>query len=153
MCDNCWYLKEWIDVKDDVVLVIKVVDELDENYDIKVMIDFVWGYVFKVIKDFSFDKCFFYVVGKVQDVIYWSFVFWQIIFNDLFCKDIEIYGFFKIIEKGEVFLKNLQLFKIFIDYNYDVEVVVDIEEFKGSFVVFDEMLIKMLCDLCCKEFR
>jgi len=153
MCDNCRHPKERIDVKDDVVLAIKAVDELDENYDIKVMIDFVRGHASKVIKDFSFDKRPLYAAGKAQDATYWSSVFRQTILNDLLRKDIETYGLLKITEKGEVFLKNPQPFKIPIDHNYDAEVAADIEESKGSSAVLDETLIKMLRDLRRKESR
>lgn len=153
MCDNCRHPKERIDVKDDVVLAIKAVDELDENYDIKVMIDFVRGHASKVIKDFSFDKRPLYAAGKAQDATYWSSVFRQTILNDLLRKDIETYGLLKITEKGEAFLKNPQPFKIPIDHNYDAEVAADIEESKGSSAVLDETLIKMLRDLRRKESR
>lgn len=153
MCDNCRHPKERIDVKDDVVLAIKAVDELDENYDIKVMVDFVRGHASKVIKDFSFDKRPLYAAGKAQDATYWSSVFRQAILNDLLRKDIETYGLLKITEKGQAFLKNPQPFKIPIDHNYDAEVAADIEESKGSSAVLDETLIKMLRDLRRKESK
>jgi ATP-dependent DNA helicase RecQ len=153
MCDNCRHPKERIDVKDDVVLAIKAVDELDENYDIKVMVDFVRGHASKVIKDFSFDKRPLYAAGKAQDATYWSSVFRQAILNDLLRKDIETYGLLKITEKGQAFLKNPQPFKIPIDHNYDAEVAADIEESKGSSAVLDETLVKMLRDLRRKESK
>jgi len=153
MCDNCRHPKERIDVKDDVVLAIKAVDELDENYDIKVMVDFVRGHASKVIKDFSFDKRPLYASGKAHDATYWSSVFRQTILNDLLRKDIETYGLLKITEKGEAFLKKPQSFKIPIDHNYDAEVAADIEESKGSSAVLDETLIKMLRDLRRKESK
>jgi ATP-dependent DNA helicase RecQ len=153
MCDNCRHPKERIDVKDDVVLAIKAVDELDENYDIKVMVDFVRGHASKVIKDFSFDKRPLYAAGKAQDATYWSSVFRQAILNDLLRKDIETYGLLKITEKGQAFLKDPQPFKIPIDHNYDAEVAADIEESKGSSAVLDETLIKMLRDLRRKESK
>jgi ATP-dependent DNA helicase RecQ len=127
MCDNCRHPKERIDVKDDVVLAIKAVDELDENYDIKVMVDFVRGHASKVIKDFSFDKRPLYAAGKAQDATYWSSVFRQAILNDLLRKDIETYGLLKITEKGQAFLNDPQPFKIPLDHNYDAEVAADIE--------------------------
>ncbi|MCI4648389.1 DNA helicase RecQ [Phaeodactylibacter sp.] len=153
MCDNCRHPKERIDVKDDVVLAIKAVNELDENYDIKVMVDFVRGHASKVIKDFSFDKRPLYAAGKGHDATYWSSVFRQTILNDLLRKDIETYGLLKITEKGEAFLKKPQPFKIPIDHNYDAEVAADIEESKGSSAVLDETLIKMLRDLRRKESK
>lgn len=153
MCDNCRHPKERIDVKDDVVLAIKAVDELDENYDIKVMVDFVRGHASKVIKDFSFDKRPLYAAGKAQDATYWTSVFRQAILNDLLRKDIETYGLLKITEKGQAFLKNPQPFKIPIDHNYDAEVAADIEESKGSSAVLDEILVKMLRDLRRKESK
>ncbi|NRA51199.1 MAG: HRDC domain-containing protein, partial [Phaeodactylibacter sp.] len=147
MCDNCRHPKERVEVKEDAVLALKAVKELDENYDIKVMVDFVRGYASKVIKDFSFDKRPYYGAGNENDAIYWSSVYRQVILNDLLRKDIETYGLLKMTDKGEAFLKTPQTLKIPIDHNYDAEVAADIEESKGSTAVLDTVLIKMLRDL------
>ena len=153
MCDNCRHPKKRIDVKDDVVLAIKTVRELEENYDVKVMVDFVRGHASKVIKDFDFDKRQLYAAGKAHDATYWNSVFRQTIVNNLLRKDIETYGLLKITEQGEAFLKKPQAFKIPIDHNYDAEVAADIEESKGSSAVLDETLVKMLRDLRRKESK
>jgi ATP-dependent DNA helicase RecQ len=153
MCDNCRHPKERVDVTEDAVLAIKAVEELDENYDIRIMVDFVRGYPSKVIKDFSFDKRPLYAEGKAQDATYWNSVFRQTILNNLLRKDIETYGLLKITKQGEAFLKQPQDFKIPIDHNYDAEVAADIEESKGSSAVLDETLIKMLRDLRRKESK
>ena len=153
MCDNCRHPKERIDVTEDVARAIKAVDELDENYDIKVLVDFVQGHASKVIKDFSFDKRPLYAVGKEHDATYWNSVFRQAILNDLLRKDIETYGLLKITEKGRAFVEHPQEFKIPIDHNYDAEVAADIEESKGSTAVLDEALMKMLRDLRRKEAK
>lgn len=153
MCDNCRHPKERVDVTEDAVLAIKAVKELDENYDIRIMVDFVRGYPSKVIKDFSFDKRPLYAAGKEQDATYWNSVFRQTILNNLLRKDIETYGLLKITKQGEAFLKQPQDFKIPIDHNYDAEVAADIEESKGSSAVLDETLIKMLRDLRRKESK
>lgn len=153
MCDNCRHPKERVEVKDDAVLALKAVKELNENYDIKVMVNFVRGHASKVIKDFNFDKRPLYAAGKAHDATYWSSVFRQTILNDLLRKDIETYGLLKITEKGEAFLKKPQPFNIPIDHNFDAEAAADIEESKGSSAVLDETLIKMLRDLRRKESR
>lgn len=153
MCDNCRHPKERVDVTEDAVLAIKAVKELDENYDIRIMVDFVRGYPSKVIKDFSFDKRPLYAAGKEQDATYWNSVFRQTILNNLLRKDIETYGLLKITKQGEAFLKKPQDLKIPIDHNYDAEVAADIEESKGSSAVLDETLIKMLRDLRRKESK
>lgn len=67
MCDNCCFLKEKIEVKDEVVDVLKVVLELDENYGIKILIDFMFGREIKEMKDFCFDKCELFGKGKEKD--------------------------------------------------------------------------------------
>ncbi len=153
MCDNCRHPKERVDVTEDVVLAIKAVDELDENYDIKVLVDFARGHASKVIKDFNFDKRPLYAAGQEHDATYWSSVFRQTILNDLLRKDIETYGLLKITEKGRAFLENPQEFKIPIDHNFDAEVAADIEESKGNSAVLDEALMKMLRDLRRKEAK
>jgi ATP-dependent DNA helicase RecQ len=147
MCDNCRHPKERLDVKDDVVNALKAVLQLDENYVMKTMVDFVIGKASKQIKDYSFDRKELFGVGSEKDETYWNSVFRQTILNDLLRKDIETYGLLKVTEKGQEYLKDPQEFKIPIDHNYEEEVAADEEEAKGSAAVLDKTLMKMLRDL------
>ena len=153
MCDNCRHPKERVEVKDDVVKALKAVLQLDENYVIKTMVDFVRGKASKQIKDYSFDRKELFGVGSEHDETYWSSVFRQAILNDLLRKDIETYGLLKMTDKGHAFLKKPHSFQIPIDHNFEKEVAADQEEAKGSAAVLDKTLMKMLKDLRRRESK
>jgi ATP-dependent DNA helicase RecQ len=56
MCDNCKYPKEKLEVKEDMVLALKAVLALKENYTLKTIVEFVMGKKSKSMKDFGFDQ-------------------------------------------------------------------------------------------------
>jgi len=153
MCDNCRHPKERVEVKDEVVEALKAVLQLDENYVMKTMVDFVRGKASKQIKDYNFDRKELFGVGAEHDETYWSSVFRQAILNDLLRKDIETYGLLKVTEKGHAFLKKPHSFQIPIDHNFEEEVAADQEEAKGSAAVLDKTLMKMLKDLRRRESK
>ncbi len=153
MCDNCRHPKERVEVKDEVVLALKAVEDLNENYVMKTMIDFVIGNASKQIKDYNFDRKELFAKGAAHDETFWNSVFRQTILNDLLRKDIETYGLLKMTEKGEAFMKKPQSFKIPIDHNFEQEVAAEEEEAKGGAAVLDKTLMKMLRDLRRQESK
>ncbi len=154
LCDNCLHPKERVEVKDQVAQALGVVVELEENYGIKILIDFIRGRETKQIKDFRFNERPFFGVGKEQDDIFWSSVLRQTLLNDFVYKDIETYGLLKMKEKGYKFLKKPVSFKIPIDHNYEEEVAeMTHQENNGQTAVLDDVLFKMLKDLRRKEAK
>ncbi|MCB0637678.1 MAG: HRDC domain-containing protein, partial [Lewinella sp.] len=153
MCDNCRYPKERVEVKDQIVIALKAIRDLDENYGIKTLIDFVRGKETKQIKDFRFDQRPGFGAGKDHDDTFWSSVFRQGMLNDLIRKDIESYGLLKLTEKGQQFLAKPHSFEIPIDHNYEAEVAELKQEEANSVktAVLDDQLLKMLKDLRRKE--
>ena len=67
MCDNCKTPKERVDVKEEMAQSVKAVEQLEENYGIKVLIEFVMGKETKRMKDFRFDKRSLFGIGKDKD--------------------------------------------------------------------------------------
>ncbi len=153
MCDNCRHPKERVEVKEDMLLALQATAQLDENYGMKTMVDFVHGNPSKEIKDFNFDRKPLFAAGKAHDATYWSSVFRQGILNDLLRKDIETYGLLKITDKGREFMEGPTSFKIPIDHNFEQEAAADLEEAKGNVAVLDANLIKLLKDLRRQEAR
>lgn len=153
MCDNCAHPKEKLEVKDEIVIALKAILELDENYGIKTMIDFVRGNETKQIKDFRFNKRAGFGAGKEQDETFWSSVFRQALLNDLIYKDIETYGLLKMKDKGHDYLQNPTPFQIPIDHNYEAEMAEARLENSGKTAVLDQVLVKMLKDLRRQEAK
>lgn len=119
MCDNCVKPKPKKEVKDDMVLALKAIKELDQNYTISTYVDFVMGKKTKEMKDYRFDQRPLYGCGKGKDDNYWISVFRQGILNDLIFKNIETYGRLSVASKGEVFLKKPVSISIPLNHEFD----------------------------------
>lgn len=152
MCDNCRHPKERIEVKTELQQALKAVAQLDENYGIKTLIDFVMGKETKEIQDFRFDKKDLFAVGSGKDETFWSSVFRQAMLNHLIRKDIESYGLLKLTEQGREYIAKPQSFKIPINHNFD-DHSMDNDEPIGKTAVLDETLLNLLKDLRRREAK
>lgn len=154
MCDNCRHPKEKVKVTDEMVIALKAILGLDENYGIKILIDFVRGEGTKEIKDFRFDQRPGFGAGKDKDETFWSSVFRQALLNNLIYKDVETYGLLKMLPAGHEFIANPKPFEIPIDHNYEAEMAeARMEKSNGKTAVLDDQLLKMLRDLRRKEAK
>lgn len=145
MCDNCKTPKERVDVQLEMKHAVGAVEQLEENYGIKTLIEFVMGKETKSMKDFRFNQRPLFGIGKDKDETFWSSVFRQATLHKLLRKDIETYGVLKLTEAGLKFAKNPTKFEIPINHNYDK---MDSEPApSGRSAVLDQVMLKMLKDL------
>lgn len=152
MCDNCKFPKERIEVKEEMKHALEAIKDLDENYGIKQMLDFILGKETKEIQDFGFDKKPLFGIGKGNDHTFWSSILQHAILNNLLYKDIESYGLLKITDKGHAFIAEAKDIQIPLNHNFDVETM-DRGENTGGTAVLDNVLMGMLKDLRRKEAR
>jgi ATP-dependent DNA helicase RecQ len=150
MCDNCAHPKERIEVKKEMQQALQAVIELNENYDIKDMANFLMGKDAKHHKQLSSSQKALYGIGQEKDETFWSSVLRQAMLNGLLYKDIESYGLLKITDQGKAFAQKPHSCKIPINHNYD-EAPPEMPEARGGSVVLDETLMKFLRDLRRKE--
>lgn len=153
MCDNCRHPKEKVEVKEEVLIALKAVVQLDENYGIKTLIDFIKGKGTKEIKDFRFDQRAGFGAGKDKDDTFWSSVIRQALLNNLIYKDVETYGLIKMHPAGHAFIAAPTSFEIPIDHNYEAEMAEARSESNVKVSVLDDQLLKMLKDLRRKEAK
>ncbi|WP_367391603.1 DNA helicase RecQ [Lewinella sp. LCG006] len=153
MCDNCRHPKEKVEVKEEVLIALKAVVQLDENYGIKTLIDFIKGKGTKEIKDFRFDQRAGFGAGKDKDDTFWSSVIRQALLNNLIYKDVETYGLLKMHPAGHAFIAAPTSFEIPIDHNYEAEMAEARSESNVKVSVLDDQLLKMLKDLRRKEAK
>jgi ATP-dependent DNA helicase RecQ len=153
MCDNCRYPKEKVEVKEEVLIALKAVVQLDENYGIKTLIDFIKGKGTKEIKDFRFDQRAGFGAGKDKDDTFWSSVIRQALLNNFIYKDVETYGLIKMHPAGHAFITAPTSFEIPIDHNYEAEMAEARSESNVKVSVLDDQLLKMLKDLRRKEAK
>jgi ATP-dependent DNA helicase RecQ len=146
MCDNCKNPKEKIDVQDDFVYIVQSILDLNENYLMKTIVDFIMGRETKEMKDFRFTELENYGVGDNRDENYWNSILRHAMINNLIFKEIEEFGILKVSEAGRRYVKNPHPIPITINHNYD-EADYDFDDEKGGTAVLDEPLMNMLKDL------
>ncbi|MCB0617913.1 MAG: DNA helicase RecQ [Saprospiraceae bacterium] len=146
MCDNCRYPKEKIEVKTEMQQALQAVAELNENFKIQPLVDFIVGKETKEMKDYGFDDKPLFGVGRERDENFWNSVLRHALLNDLLYKDIETYGLLKLNKAGIAFIQKPRSMQIPINHNF--EVIASEPEPSGSKgVVLDDALFKLLKDL------
>ncbi|MCR9286626.1 DNA helicase RecQ [Saprospiraceae bacterium] len=146
MCDNCRHPKEKVEVTEEMKHALSSVVALDENYKIKILVDFISGKETKEMKDFRFTKKPLFGVGKEKDDTFWSSILRHALLNDLVYKDIESYGLLKMTDKGRAFIETPVPIKIPINHNYE-EMNAEPDFTSGRTAVLDKVLMRLLKDM------
>ncbi len=152
LCDNCSNPKPTVDASSNLKTAINIVAELNENYGIKFLVEYLIGRKTQEMKNFRYDVKESFGAGKSEDNLYWHSLLRQAILSNYLRKDIELYGLIKITEKGKAFLESSDKFEISLNHDYSDEansMIVANTSSKG--VALDDLLMKMLKDLRQKE--
>ncbi len=152
MCDNCKYPKEKLVATEEMKTALEAILILDENYGLKLLINFLRGSNNQEMQDFRFHERRLFGAGKDKDTTFWSSVYRHALLNNLIYKDVETYGLIKMTEKGRAFIENP--FEVHIPINHDFEREV-VEEYSsnGHTAVLDDTLMKLLKDLRRQEAK
>jgi len=120
-CDNCLNPKEQIEAKDQIILALKAILEVNQKYKGDHIANILIGNKTAAIKSFKHSdlKCF--GLGKEHDERFWNAVFRQSIVAGLISKDIENYGLLKVTEEGQKFLANPTSFMLVKNHEYEEE--------------------------------
>ncbi|MFZ1750949.1 MAG: DNA helicase RecQ [Saprospiraceae bacterium] len=153
MCDNCKNPKKKEEVKNEMKLALEVVDQLNENYTIKILVEFVIGKSSKEIKDFKFDKLPLFGMGSAKDELFWHTIFRQAVLHDFLFKEIEQYGILKLSDAGRKFIKHPESVMIPLNRDFTVKDDQDIDLGGGQGAALDTVLVEMLKDLRKSEGR
>ena len=146
-CDNCLHPKEKIEAKDALLIVLKVIAAVKENFRTDYIIDFVTGREDNedIIshKHHELDE---FGSGEDMDESLWNPVIRQALITGYIKKDVENYGLLKLTAAGKRFMKNPESFMIVKDteLNSDDD---DDDEMEGGGSVLDPALLSMLRDL------
>lgn len=147
MCDNCRHPKAKVSVKDDMLLALQAVLDLEENYGLPALVEFIRGRKTKEMEDFGFNKKELYGKGEGENSTYWYSVFRHALLHDLLRKDIESYGLLKMTDKGRSFLEHPVEVEIPLNHDFDAELEEATESENARTAVLDETLMRMLKDL------
>ena len=146
MCDNCRYPKEQLEAKTELVILLKSILALGENFLVPPIMDFVMGRETHEMAKFRYNENDFFGEGDYKDELYWNSLLRAALLEDFLLKDIETYGVIKLTQKGKQFIEKPHSIKISINHNY--EAVDEEVESIGDVDVLDTVLFDMLKDLC-----
>ncbi len=120
-CDNCLNPKEKFEGKDDILLVLKTVKALKEQYKVKMIADVIAGKKSGDVKAIKLDKLDVFGSGKgnEKDSAYWVMVIRQVLIHRLLEKDIENYGILKLTDAGRAFIEKPYSILIAKDHEYN----------------------------------
>ncbi|HRG82371.1 MAG TPA: DNA helicase RecQ [Chitinophagaceae bacterium] len=153
-CDNCKHPKEKTEAKDEAVVVLKAIRELDERFATDYTVLIITGKLTPQIQMFRHEGLNAFASGNEKEPFFWNSLIRQMLLEGFLTKDIEEYGVLKITKKGEAFLKKPKSFKIVLNNTYD-DANADDEEAVESTVgaAVDERLFEMLKELRQKEAK
>ncbi|HMU45103.1 MAG TPA: DNA helicase RecQ [Chitinophagaceae bacterium] len=153
-CDNCKHPKERTEAKDETVVVLKAIKELDERFATDYVVQIVIGKLTPQIQMFRHDGLNAFASGNDKEPHFWNSLIRQMLLEGLLSKDIEEYGVLKFTKKGEAFLKKPKSFKIVLNHLYDNADADDEEGTEASIgAAADERLFEMLKELRQKEAK
>ncbi|HQW55349.1 MAG TPA: DNA helicase RecQ [Saprospiraceae bacterium] len=152
MCDNCRHPKELKDVTEEVKLALETVLQLNEDYNIKMLVDFITGKETQQMKLYRFDDNEMFGIGKDFDENFWNSIFRQALLRNLLKKDIENYGLVKVSPEGHDFLTSVHSIEIPLNQIFPEDHTPD-EDAGGAPAALDEILVQMLEDLRKRESK
>jgi len=103
-CDNCLHPKTRFDGREEMSLVIELIDSLREHFKIEHLAGILAGVPNALIKSYHHDKLELFGAGKDHDVRFWSAVIHQGLVLHFLDKDIDNYGLIRTTDAGLEFL-------------------------------------------------
>ena len=120
-CDNCLHPKEKIEAGKALVIVLKAVLAMKENFRQEYVIDFVKGRGTDDILSHKHDQLEDFGAGEDEDPKLWNPVIRQALIAGYLKKDVENYGLLKVTAAGKRFIKNPTEFMIVRDNEYKAD--------------------------------
>lgn len=142
-CDNCLHPKERIEASAALVVVLKAVLAVKENFRTPYIIDFIKGRGTDDIVSHSHDKLEEFGSGEDMDEKLWNPVIRHAMLAGFVKKDVESYGLLKVTAAGKRYLKNPSPFMVVKDADFNIT---GEENMEGGTAALDPMLQKMLTE-------
>ena len=144
-CDNCLQPKERIEAKEPLLMVLKAVKAIKENFRQEYVVDFVKGRATDDIVSHKHDELEEFGLGEDENDKLWNPVIRQALIAGYLHKDVESYGLLKLTAAGKKFMKSPKSFMIVLDSEFKDDY--DDDEMQGGTAVLDPELYAMLIDL------
>uniref|UniRef100_A0AB33JEH8 DNA helicase RecQ n=4 Tax=unclassified Prevotella TaxID=2638335 RepID=A0AB33JEH8_9BACT len=143
-CDNCSHPKTKIEGEEALVVILKAVKALKEDFRQEYILDFVKGRGTDDIVSHKHDQLEEFGAGEEMNPKLWNPVIRQALIAGYLKKDVENYGLLKLTAAGKKFIKNPQSFMIVEDTEFSKY---DDEEGEETTGALDPQLFSMLKDL------
>ena len=105
-CDNCLHPKTRFDGREELALVIELIESLPEHFKLEHLAGILAGVPNAMIKSYQHDELPLFGAGKDRDIRFWATVIHQGIILHYLDKDIENYGLIFVTEEGEKFYEH-----------------------------------------------
>ena len=120
-CDNCLHPKVKIDGTKELVVVLRAIKALKEDFRQEYVIDFVKGRDTDDIREHKHDLLVEFGEGEKCDIKMWNPVIRQAIIAGFLKKDVENYGVLKLTSDGLEYLKHPKTFMVVKDAEFGEE--------------------------------
>ena len=122
-CDNCLHPHEQIEAQKQLLIVLKAVAALKEEYRQEYIEDFIKGRATDDLVSHGHHQLEEFGAGADEDEKYWNPVVRQALITGYLRKDVESYGLLKLTPEGRQYIKNPKPFPIVedVEYNDDYE--------------------------------
>ena len=143
-CDNCLHPSTKIEGKDQLVIALKSILAIKENFRSDYVIDFITGRDTDEILAHKHQELEEFGSGEDEDPKIWNPIIRQALIAGFLKKEVENYGLLKVTAAGKKFIKNPTSFMVVQDHEFseDEEVVPE-----GGTSALDPTLSAMLHDL------
>ena len=143
-CDNCQHPKKRIEAMNELVLALKTIQAIKENFKIDYVIKVLCGKEdSELILAHKHDKLDIFGEGSDKEPEFWSAVLNQAMIDGYITKDVDNYGILKLTKTGKRFIKKPVSFMIVENNAFDDAVGDDGSQSSA----LDEVLHKMLIEL------
>ena len=143
-CDNCLHPKEKREGKEALLIVLKAILAIKENFRQDYVIDFVMGRSTDDIVSHHHDELEEFGEGEDEDPKIWNPVIRQALIAGYLRKEVENYGLLKVTAAGKRFMQNPHTFMIVEDTEFSDD---DYDYGEATGTALDLTLIAMLKDL------
>lgn len=144
-CDNCLHPKERREGKEALLIMLKSILALKENFRQDYVVDFVKGRTTDDITSHKHEQLEAFGAGEDEDPKIWNPVIRQGLIEGYIEKEVENYGLLKVTAAGKKFIKNPVSFMIALDTEFSDYEEEDAHDSQGS--VLDPKLFTMLKNL------
>lgn len=142
-CDNCLHPGSKIECSKQLVIALKAILAMKENFRTDYVIDFIKGRETDEVVAHKHHELDEFGSGEKEDPKIWNPVIRQALITGYLKKEVENYGVLKVTSAGKKFIKSPKSFMVVLDHEFNV----DEEPAEGGTSALDPTLSAMLHDL------